>query len=56
MIVDLTEDEIRFLIAVLWGSPLGFVQDAAMKYNVDDAALERHLQHQLIPIDYVQPS
>lgn len=52
MKIELSENEIRFLIAIMWGSPLGMLEDAAMKYNVDDAALEQHLQNQLIPMEY----
>ena len=41
--VPLTASELKFLIDVLWGAPLGIVKDAASRHGVSDPDVEGHL-------------
>ena len=41
--VTLTDKELKFLIDVLWGAPLGIVKNTADRHGVNDADVEGHL-------------
>ena len=41
--VPLSASELKFLIDVLWGSPLGIVKDAASRHQISDSDVEGHL-------------
>ena len=41
--VPLTASELKFLIDLMWGSPLGIVKIAASRHDVDDSDVEGHL-------------
>ena len=39
----LTAAELKLLIDLLWGAPLGIVRDTAMRHGLSDSDLEGHL-------------
>ena len=41
--VTLSEQELKFLIDVLWGAPISVVKDTASRHGVDDNDVEGHL-------------
>lgn len=41
--VTLTEGELKFLIDLMWGAPLGTVKDTAERHGIHDSDLEGHL-------------
>lgn len=41
--IPLNENELKFLIDLMWGSPLGIVKDAAERHGISDTDLEGHL-------------
>ena len=41
--VTLTEQELKFLIDVLWGAPISIVKDTASRHGVCDNDVEGHL-------------
>jgi hypothetical protein len=41
--LTLTENELKFLIDLMWRSPLGVIKDSAERHGVDDGDVEGHL-------------
>lgn len=41
--VPLTASELKFLIDLMWGAPLGIVKDTAERQGVNDVDVEGHL-------------
>jgi len=41
--VQLNTNQIKFLIDLMWGSPLSIVRTTANRHDVDDVDLEGHL-------------
>ena len=41
--VPLTASELKFLIDLMWGSPLGIVRDTALRHGLSDSDVEGHL-------------
>ena len=45
--VELNTQQIKFLIDLMWGCPLGIVKDAAERHKIDDVELESLLSMNL---------
>ena len=43
--VELNTQQIKFIIDIMWGSPLGIVKKAALHHVIDETVLEGHLQN-----------
>jgi hypothetical protein len=43
--VELNTQQIKFIIDIMWGSPLGIVKQAALHHGIDEVVLEGHLQN-----------
>lgn len=41
--VPLTASELKFLIDLMWGAPLGIVRDTALRHGLSDTEVEGHL-------------
>lgn len=41
--LTLTENELKFLVDLMWGAPLGIVKSTAERHKIDDTSIESHL-------------
>ena len=53
MSISLDKHEIRYLIDAMWNLDPIASKDLAQRHQIDDAALERHLQTYLMPVPEV---
>ena len=53
MSISLDKHEIKYLIDAMWNLDPIASKDLAQRHDIDDAALERHLQTYLMPVQEV---
>jgi len=41
--LTLTQNELKFLVDLIWGAPISIVKETAKRHNLDDSEVEGHL-------------